>query len=63
MEKWEDDDGAVAADPVADPSSEINFNRGQFLSLEVTIKKGEMRGADGIQIEASWHIISKGSLE
>ena len=33
------------------------------MNLEVTIKKGEMRGADGIQIEAGWHIISEGSLE
>jgi hypothetical protein len=33
------------------------------LNLEVTIKKGEMRGADGIQIEAGWHITSEGSLE
>ena len=47
---WEDDDGTVAADPVADPSRP-KWSRA---SLEVTIKKGEMRGADGIQIEAGY---------
>lgn len=51
--EWEDDDGTVAAATISERDWAARFQLEDFMFVaQVTIQNGEMRGADGIQIEA-----------